>query len=408
MTQVLTVHLGEEAIGTLTMLASGSVFFQFDETYQRQDKPPVLSQSFYRPDGSLIVESKATRVQLPPFFSNLLPEGHMRDYLAERGGIKPTNEFGLLQLLGEDLPGAVRITVETPLPVDHAHQCEPDDDKAFHFSLAGVQLKFSAIAGKHGGLTIPAHGVGGDWIVKLPAQNYANVPENEYAMMQLAQAIGIPIPEIRLVPLTDIGNLPEMGVLAGKQALAVKRFDRPALSASDGKSQAGRIHIEDFAQVYNVYPHKKYEGVSHANMAGMVWLLTGEAGLVDYIRRLTFSVLIGNGDMHLKNWSLIYRDGRTPALSPAYDLLSSIPYIPGDGMALNLGDTKNMHQIGLRQFEKLAKKAQIPAHLVQQTVRNTAEAALNAWQEHGKQYGLPDKIFERIDSHLHSVPLGKL
>lgn len=400
MTQVLTVHLGEEAIGTLTMLASGSVFFQFDETYQRQNKPPVLSQSFYRPDGSLIVESKATRVQLPPFFSNLLPEGHMRDYLAERGGIKPTNEFGLLQLLGEDLPGAVRITRETPLLVPHAYEGEPDDDKAFHFSLAGVQLKFSAFAGKHGGLTIPAHGVGGDWIVKLPAQNYANVPENEHAMMQLAQAIGIPIPEIRLVPLADIGNLPEMGVLAGKQALAVKRFDR----TPDGK----RVHIEDFAQVYNVYPHKKYEGVSHANMAGMVWLLTGEAGLVGYIRRLAFSVLIGNGDMHLKNWSLIYCDGRTPALSPAYDLLFSIPYIPGDGMALNLGDTKNMQQIGLRQFEKLAKKAQVPAHLVQQTVRDTAEATLTAWQEHGKDYGLPSEIFEHIDNHLHSVLLGKV
>lgn len=155
------------------------------------------------------------------------------------------------------------------------------------------------------------------------------------------------------------------------------------------------------------YPHKKYEGVSHANMAGMAWLLTGEDGLVDYIRRLAFSVLIGNGDMHLKNWSLIYRDGRTPALSPAYDLLSSIPYIPGDGMALNLGDTKNMHQIGMRQFEKLARKAQVPAHLVQQTVRDTRDATLAAWQEHGKHYGLPDEIFERIDNHLQSVPLGR-
>lgn len=399
MTQVLTVHLGEEAIGTLTMLTSGSVFFQFDESYQRQDKPPVLSQSFYRPNGSLITESKATQVQLPPFFSNLLPEGHMRGYLAKCGGIKPTNEFSLLQLLGEDLPGAVRVTGAAPLSVPQAHENEPEDDKAFHFSLAGVQLKFSAIAGNHGGLTIPVHGIGGDWIVKLPAQNYAYVPENEYAMMRLAQAITIPVPEIRLVPLSDIGNLPEMGVLAGTQALVVKRFDR----LPSGK----RVHIEDFAQVYNIYPQKKYEGVSHANMAGMVWMLTGEAGLVDYIRRLAFSVLIGNGDMHLKNWSLIYRDGRTAALSPAYDLLSSIPYIPGDSMALSLGDTKSMRKIGLRQFEKLAKKAGVPSHLVKQTVRETAEATLTAWQKNGKHYNLPAEIFERIDSHMRWVPLGK-
>lgn len=241
------------------------------------------------------------------------------------------------------------ITGEVPLSRIHAHKTEWEDDKVFPFSLAGVQLKFSTIAGEHGGLTIPTHGVGGDWIIKLPAQNYTNVPENEYAMMQLAQTIGTPIPEIRLVSLTAISNLPEMGILSGKQALAVKRFDR----MSDSK----RVHIKDFAQVYNIYPSKKYKGVSHANMASMLLLLTGETGLIDYIRRLAFSVLIGNGDMHLKNWSLIYYDGRTPALSPSYDFLSSIPYLPGDDMALTLGDTRDMQQIGLHQFEKLAKKA---------------------------------------------------
>ncbi len=400
MTQILSVHLGKDAVGTLTMLPSGSVFFQFDEDYQRQDKPPVLSQSFYRPDGSLVAESKSTRVQLPPFFSNLLPEGPMRHYLANRGGIKSTNEFSLLQLLGEDLPGAVRITGDAPPAVTPIKKHQSEDDKAFHFSLAGVQLKFSAIAGNRGGLTIPAHGVGGDWIVKLPAQNYAHVPENEYAIMQLAQAIPIPIPDIQLVPISDIGNLPEMGIMAGKHALAVKRFDR----LSEGK----RVHIEDFAQVYNIYPRMKYEGVSYANMARMVWLLTGETGLVDYIRRLAFSVLIGNGDMHLKNWSLIYSDGCTAALSPAYDLLSTIPYIPDDGLALNLGDSKNMRQIGLHHFEKLAKKAGVPSHLVQQTVRDTTEATLTTWQKNGRHYDLPAEIFERINKHIQSVPLGKL
>ncbi len=53
------------------------------------------------------------------------------------------------------------------------------------------------------------------------------------------------------------------------------------------------------------------------------------------MRRLTFSTLIGNGDMHLKNWSLIYPDRRTAALSPAYDFASTIPYIKGDRFALN-------------------------------------------------------------------------
>ena len=145
--------------------------------------------------------------------------------------------------------------------------------------------------------------MGGDWIIKLPAQNFAHVPENEWAMLQWAREIGIPVPQTRLVPLDHISGLPELGVLSGSQALAIKRFDR------DGKR---RIHIEDFAQVYNVFPHNKYSRVSYANIANMVWTLTGEQGLIDFIRRLVFTILIGNGDMHLKKLVIIVC-GRTNA-----------------------------------------------------------------------------------------------
>ena len=219
-------------------------------------------------------------------------------------------------------------------------------------------------------------------------------------MMRLAGEIGIPVPEIQLVSLNQISGLPEMGILAGSQALAVKRFDRE----SGGK----RIHIEDFAQVYNIYPSKKYEGVNFANITGMVWKLTGEAGLTDFIRRLTFSILIGNGDMHLKNWSFIYADRYTPTLTPAYDLVSTIPYIPADGLALSLGDTKDMRAISLEHFKKLVKKAGVPEHLVLQTVRDTVNAALTAWSELHKNYELPVDIFARIQKHMDSLALRKL
>jgi len=52
-----------------------------------------------------------------------------------------------------------------------------------------------------GGLTIPAEGVGGSWIVKLPSTSFESVPENEFAMMTLARMIGINVPEVRLIPL---------------------------------------------------------------------------------------------------------------------------------------------------------------------------------------------------------------
>lgn len=215
--------------------------------------------------------------------------------------------------------------------------------------------------------------------------------------MDLASRIGIPVPEIRLIPLTDIDNLPEMGILAGKQALAVKRFDRML----SGK----RIHIEDFAQVYNIVPEKKYEGVSFVGIANMVWTLTGETGLTDFIRRLTFTILTGNGDIHLKNWSFIYEDGETPVLAPAYDLLSTIPYLPDDGLALKLSDTKDMRIIGIEHFRKLVKKAQVPEHLVLQTVRDTVDLTFSAWTESNRHYDLPEKIRIGIQKHMEVVRL---
>ncbi len=54
-------------------------------------------------------------------------------------------------------------------------------------------------------------------------------------------------------------------------------------------------------------------------------------------RRLAFSLLIGNGDAHLKNWSLIYRDRRNPTLSPAYDFVSTAAYGTRSGQADDLG-----------------------------------------------------------------------
>ncbi len=233
--------------------------------------------------------------------------------------------------------------------------------------------------------------------MKLPAQNYAHVPENEFAVMDLASRIGIPVPETRLVPLAEIENLPEMGVLAGKQVLAVKRFDR----TPGGK----RIHIEDFAQVYNVMPEKKYDGVSYAGITGMVWTLTGETGLRDFIRRLSFCIVTGNGDMHLKNWSFIYKDGITPTLAPAYDLLSTIPYIPHDGLALKLSDTRDMKAISMEHLRKLVKKAVVPEHIVLQTVRDTVDATRTAWAERGKQYDLPADIRKCIHKHMDDVKI---
>ena len=399
MTDRLDVRLGDTRVGTLTLLTGDRSFFAFDEAYLNDSNRLVLSQSFFTRSGELIPESKTVQTKLPPFFSNLLPEGHLRDYLAARGGVKPAREFKLIELLGDDLPGAVVIQ---PLDVSLQSNQEEVEDRvpenhAYRFSLAGVQLKFSALAQSTGGLTIPATGVGGDWIIKLPAQNFSAVPENEWSMLELAREIGINVPETRLVDLTDVAGLPDLGVLSGRQALAIKRFDRG--------EQGVRIHIEDFAQVYGQFPDAKYSKVSYANIANMVWTLTGEAGLVDFIQRLVFSILIGNGDMHLKNWSFIYPNGKTPQLAPAYDYVSTVPYIPNDRLALSLSGSKELSGIAITHFQALVKKAQVPEYLVLNAVKETVELVNESWRKNQAHYPLPGEILTRIEKHLTACKL---
>ncbi|MEE9397863.1 MAG: type II toxin-antitoxin system HipA family toxin [Methylococcales bacterium] len=400
MTDLLEVRLGNTYVGRLILATGDRALFAFDENYLNDENRPVLSQSFFTQTGDLLPETKTTQTKLPPFFSNLLPEGHLRTYLANRGGIKPAREFKLIELLGEDLPGAVMIKPLYGLAtLQESDEARDSKEAPYRFSLAGVQLKFSALAESSGGLTIPASGVGGDWIVKLPAQNFVQVPENEWAMLHLASEIGIPVPQTKLIDLQDISGLPDLGALSGKKALAVKRFDR----AEPGQ----RIHIEDFAQIYGIYPNHKYDKVSYANIANMIWTLTGEVGLVDFIRRLVLNIVIGNGDMHLKNWSLIYPNGRTPQLAPAYDFVSTVPYIPNDRLALSLADTKDMSAITLKHFTKLVKKAQVPEYLVLNAVKNTVEETIQAWHEHKASYPLSDEIRDRLDQHIKDLMLAR-
>lgn len=396
MVAVLDILLNETSVGQLTLLPGDQVLFHFSESYLQLAERPVLSQSFFDRMGHLITNQKPTHVKVPPFFSNLLPEGYLRDYIAAKAQLKPQREFPLLALLGEDLPGAVQIR---PLPgfptTNHFPISEASESNNWRFSLAGVQLKFSAVMHSTDKVTIPSKGVGGSWIIKLPSTRFQHVPENEFAMMTLAHEIGIPIPEIKLITIDSIEGLPDLPYSASGTALAVRRFDRN----EDGT----RTHMEDFAQVFGVFPEEKYEKVSYTNIAQMLWQLTGEQGLTDFIRRLVFSAMIGNADMHLKNWSLLYLDGITPSLAPAYDFVSTIAYLPDVNMSLSLAGIKDMRQYSVDLFRKLSQKANLPEKLVVTTAQETAEHLRDAWSKFHKYFSLPHSMIMQIEHHINQV-----
>ena len=400
---VLEIRLYGKPIGSLTRFGGDRALFAFSEAYMEDPMRPTLGLAFKTAFGELIADFPPTQTRVHPFLSNLLPEGPMRDFLAARAGVNPAREFFLLQALGQDLPGAV-----TAIPTgretrpedtnDHgasARREEEAKDTALRFSLAGVQLKFSAMNGAGKGLTIPASGSGGQWIVKLPSREFSRIPENEFSMMTLARLVGIDTPEIRLVDLGDIAGLPErMATLKGK-AFAIKRFDR-----RDGNA----VHMEDFAQVFGIYPEAKYEKASYRNIAKVV-AMESATDIPEFIRRLTFNTLIGNADMHLKNWSMIYADPRQPSLAPAYDLLSTIPYLPDTKAALNFSRTKRFDQFTEDELAHLAAKALLPEKLVIDTARETVDRFLLAWAREKSHLPLLDDVTKAIDTHLATLPM---
>ena len=138
-------------------------------------------------------------------------------------------------------------------------------------------------------------------------------------------------------------------------AYAVRRFDRA--------ENRRPIHIEDLAQVRNVYADAKYHG-NYETVAGLVYRGRDVDSLQEFARRLIFAVLISNGDAHLKNWSLIYTDPRVPALAPAYDLVSTRYYLGGEEtLALKFAGTRRFDSVRLAALGRLERRLNVTAGL---------------------------------------------
>jgi serine/threonine-protein kinase HipA len=190
-------------------------------------------------------------------------------------------------------------------------------------------------------------------------------------MLELARRVGITVPINRLVAIAEIQGLPDEARTKGGTAIAVERFDR----VTGGEP----IHMEDFAQVFGLFPDAKYGRRSYANIASVLWAEAGQEATFEFVRRLVFSVLIGNADMHLKNWSLLYPDRRTPVLSPAYDFVATLPYIPGDTLALNFGGSRNLAGVTRDQMRRFADTAHLPLSPLWQIANETVERTVAAW-----------------------------
>jgi serine/threonine-protein kinase HipA len=178
-------------------------------------------------------------------------------------------------------------------------------------TVPGVQAKISLHLNKEKSkpdrLTLV--GLWGEYILKPPAEQYAELPENEDLTMHLAGVFGIPVVPHTLIRLKS-----------GELAYLSRRIDR---------DKVGKLHMEDMCQLTERLTEDKYKG-SMEQIGKTIDKYSSNPllDIVTYFEISLFSFLTGNADMHLKNFSFIDRRDGLTSLTPAYDLLSTRLVIP--------------------------------------------------------------------------------
>jgi len=203
-------------------------------------------------------------------------------------------------------------------------------------SISGVQPKLSLkLNRKKKELEIAD--IEGEYILKPQTETFPNLPQNEYLCMSIASRLGIDVPPNTLISLKD-----------KTLAYVVKRFDR---------IKGEKLHQEDFSQILG--EKNKYDG-SFERIGKKIKEISDIPGLDTqlFFERVLFFFVIGNGDAHLKNFSITYNKKARKRLSPAYDIVSSKLVIPDEeDLALTLNGKKN--NINKNDFEKFAETLKI-------------------------------------------------
>lgn len=391
---------GRRGIGYLSQY--GDILrVSFDKDYIDDASRPTLSLIYQGANEAatraILTATRDARVvradgHWPVYFENLLPEGANRTRLANERGCSPDNEFELLAAAGHDLPGAIEVEPVPPsegIPdvVRNWHTAQgldvlepgfvedPVEDAA---ALPGVVTKFSAV--QHGRrYVVKRHGEAGDFILKLPSTRHPDLVENEFTGYRLCQALGITCAEATIITREE-AELPEH--IPFDRILAVKRFDR----APGGH----RIHMEEFAQILGYPTSKKYGRELNADYGNMLRVLDAVSGrpaqdVQEFCKRFVAFILMGNTDAHLKNWAVVYPDGRVPMLAPLYDPVCVTAFfddVPVTDYGINRAIDKTLREFSLDSLENLFRAAGLArASRLTKIAKDTVREAKSLWPE---------------------------
>jgi serine/threonine-protein kinase HipA len=217
-------------------------------------------------------------------------------------------------------------------------------------TVTGVQPKLSLhlekLAKKDKPQRFTIVGLWDGYILKPPTKQYRFLPELEDLTMHLAEIAKIDVVPHSLIRLNS-----------GKLSYITRRIDR---------INESKIHMEDMCQLTERLTEQKYNG-SHEQIGKAIAEYSTTPGLdiINFFEQALFSFLTGNGDMHLKNFSLYDRPGLGYGLSPAYDMVASSLVVEGDleDLALTLNGKKK--KLRKKDFHEAINRFDIDAKAIE-------------------------------------------
>lgn len=332
-----------------TALQHGNFIFQYHPSYLANDHVPPISATLPKRAERYVSEGK-----MLPYFDNLPAEGwfgkaqgaalgdekcrsngHYDPHGTHMDGESLAERYHRFMMFGRDYPGAVWATYNRidPELAAQSHQATIEAALRSRSSISGMQPKLLGVANEAGELHPANYWETSSHIVKLPANNGANMPglmEYEYMSIIATKAL---LPNN---PCVD-AELTNLHLRDGSQqpVLAIKRFDRTP--------EGNKAHFEEMNQLLGRQNADRYKG-SYVDIAKLIDEKIGHEGVKQFYARLMCQFLLGNTDNHMKNFAM-YHDmrGNTWSLTPDYDLAPTVNY---QKSALALHATPHRHGMG--------------------------------------------------------------
>jgi len=361
---------------------------------------PLLSLTL--PVSSVQFGSSVVR----PFLDGLLPEGEPRRAIAEDLGLRADDTFGLIRALGRDCAGAIVIqpagdygpppvttTTAEPLTDDRLAELIANlrtvplgaDDRV-RISLAGVQEKLLLTRLPDGRWGRPVDGTPSTHILKPEIRGYPHTVENEVFCLRLARHLGLPVADVETVKVGD------------RSLIAVTRYDRRV----DSEGAVERIHQEDLCQATGHPPAEKYQEDGGPSLRALAGILsaTDPGSLPTLLQAVVLHTLVGNGDAHGKNYSLLHEPSGALRMAPLYDVMSTL-YYRDDRLAMYIDDVRRTDRVTtariLNEASSWGMARRTASEVVDDLLGKVPEAVERALAE---TPGLPEEIHHIIDSQL--------